>query len=73
MCSRKTQSTVIIDLKRTLLLIGEQQETYSCRPAIFVHGRNDESTIFFDQRKLSKQTSYWSKPGFFSLFASLKS
>ena len=31
---------------------------------IFVHGRNDESTIFFDQWKLSKQTSYWFKTGF---------
>ena len=47
-----------------------RQETFSCpkscscRPAIFVHGRNDESTIFFDQWKLSKQTSYWFKTGF---------
>jgi hypothetical protein len=24
----------------------------------------DENTIFFDQCKLSKQTSYWSKTGF---------
>ena len=41
-----------------------KHETCSCRPAIFVHGRFDESTIFFDQWKLSKQTSYWSKTGF---------
>ena len=41
-----------------------RRKTFTSCPAIFVHRRNDESTIFFDQWKLSKQPSYRSKPGF---------
>ena len=40
------------DVKRKQMLLtagNDTEKTFSSCPAIFVHGRNDKSTIFFDQ------------------------